>query len=466
MIRYTPEQADVLDYVTEKDGIVLVSAGAGTGKSFMAEQIARTIQPKSALYTAFNKAIVTEGQTRFSGLPVSSKTLHALAYAALKPKGKISDITYSGITEKLTYGQKAAIIKGINDFFVSSSTDMFLFFEEYFPADEQLVLRKLCVEYIMKMVNEEIPPSFNYMLKYLHLQMAEGTVNLDYDFVMLDEINDTTAVSLEIFKLINAPKKIGLGETHQAIYDFLNLVDGFEELKDESELFKLTQSFRCSEEIASGIEKMWHKNVDKENFRFAGTDEPVKNGKTLYVTRTNAEIIFKIMDMLQGHCGFTLLRDVKEIFAYPMAIANAQRGAEVYHPQYKFLETEYKNWQEIKNKPGQKGFLSYLVEHVNDRETQSAVNLLMRISKRNISIFKLYKDALTHKKDPSYTISTVFTSKGLEFETVYVADDLNSTISAIQENGGMRSFEDLVAFRCYYVAASRAGTNLRNAVHI
>jgi hypothetical protein len=73
--------------------------------------------------------------------------------------------------------------------------------------------------------------------------LVEGTAKCDYDLVILDEINDTTAVALEIFRLIPAAKKIGLGETNQAIYQFLNLVNGFEEMADEPVLY-LTHSWR------------------------------------------------------------------------------------------------------------------------------------------------------------------------------------------------------------------------------
>ncbi|MEE8598453.1 MAG: hypothetical protein V3S69_02880, partial [Dehalococcoidales bacterium] len=61
MTIYTPEQHDVLDWASDNDGILLVHAGPGTGKSFMSREVANTLKPQSALYTAFNKAIVEEG---------------------------------------------------------------------------------------------------------------------------------------------------------------------------------------------------------------------------------------------------------------------------------------------------------------------------------------------------------------------------------------------------------------------
>jgi superfamily I DNA/RNA helicase len=458
--KFTPEQGDILDYVPENDGIVLVAAGAGTGKSFMSREVAAVLKPVRALYTAFNKAIVEEGIPRFKGLNIECKTFHALAYRYVQPKGEISDISYKCITEKLTYSAKASVIKAINMFYVSASTNMWDFMDEYFPEPEQESLREISCKYINKMLSRELPCSFNFMLKYMHLMMVEGTISVEYDLVILDEINDTTAVALEIFKLIKAPKKLGLGETNQAIYDFLNLVDGFELLADESKLMHLTQSFRCSTIIASDIQDFWHKHVSKD-FKFVGTEEPIRNGKHLHCTSTNSKIIQEISSCMETGKGFNLLRQLKDIFAYPMAIMGASRGGEVYQKQYKFLEDEFQSFNETRRKG--ETFFSYLLEHVDDQETKSAVNLLLSLNRKNVNIFKLYKDAQNAQVDLNYTIATVFTSKGLEFENVYIADDLNGRIETILSNGGIQNHDDLVAFRCYYVACSRCGVNLMNA---
>jgi len=315
-VKYTPEQHDVLDWMDDNDGILLVEAGPGTGKSFMSREITEQLQPRTCLYTAFNKAIVTEGISRFKGLNVSCKTMHALAYAFVKPKGEISDISYKCITEKISYKDKARIIDAINTFYVSSSTDIFFYMQEVFPFTRDKNLRDLSVKYIEKLVNQEIDPTFNFMLKYFHLCLVDGSATCNYDLVILDEINDTPAVVLEIFTLIKAPTMFGLGETNHAIYDFLNLVNGFELLEDEATVLPLTQSFRCSENIARRIQQFMREDVNPD-FKFIGTDEPVRNGKSLYCTGTNASIIKEINERLHARQGFHLLRKLSEILRLP-----------------------------------------------------------------------------------------------------------------------------------------------------
>jgi len=457
-MKYTKQQSELINFALNKTGIVLVPAGAGCGKTFIAQQIVNKLQPRDGLYTAFNKAIVEESKEKFYGTNMECKTLHSLAYKYVSPKKNgVRELSYNEIEEDLTYPEKASVIDAINLFFVSSSTDMYDFIENELQSEK---LQIIATSYIDKMVTKEIPCSFGFMLKYFHLMLHEGAV-CQYDIVILDEINDTTAVALEIFKLIKAPIKIGLGESNQAIYHFLNLKDGFKELTEATKL-PLTNSFRCSTKIASDIQKFMRTWADHE-FNFTGTDNPVANGNTLYVTRTNAAIILIIKQFISMNKGFTLLRKIKEIFAYPMAIVNAAGGKKVYAHKYKFLEKEYKNyklkyWQKI-------SFYTYLLETIKDQETESAISLLMNLQNSGTNIFQLYKDAENAEVDPSVTISTVFTAKGLEYENVHINDDMNSAVTKVINNGGVQSEEDLVVIRCYYVATSRCGVNLHNALH-
>lgn len=463
-VQYTGEQYDIIEYLKYNDGILLVNAGAGCGKSFMGKQAVLELKPKKGLYTAFNKAIVEEGKLKFKGTGVVCKTLHAVAYEYVQPEGPIEDFSYTCFEEKhLSYPKKLSVIQAMDKFFLSASVDMCEFYDEYFKGfDDCLHLVRYAEKYTNKMVNGEISPTFSFLLKYFHLLLVEGSVKPDYDLVILDEINDTTAVALEIFKLIQAPKKLGLGEPHQAIYQFMHLVDGFEELEDEV-CMGLRQSFRCSEDIANRIEMTMRKDVD-DTFRFKGTINPVRNGKTLYCTATNASIVKEISKRLENNQGFTLLRDPKDIFAAPLALTTASSGKKPYQKKYFYLAKEYERFLENRNK--NQSFISYVYECVDDDEIKNACRLVMTLNKQGINIFNLYKETKEALVDPGYTISTVFTSKGLEFETVYIDDGLNEQIKEIKNKGGVEDEKDIVTYRCYYVACSRAGVNLHNATQL
>jgi len=456
--KLTKEQVAVVEYMEspENTGILLVSAVAGSGKSYLSRVVVDTLKPRSALYTAFNKAIVEEGIDRFEGTEVECKTLHALAYRYVQPKAGIEALAYTCITEDLTYPQKASIIEGIDKFFVSASTDMAEFFNTIFEED----LADIAESYVQKMIDEKIKPSFGFLLKYFHLMLVEDNSICEYDLVILDEINDTTAVALEIFKSIKAPKKLGLGEPTQAIYQFLNLVDGFSALKG-AKVLPLSKSFRCSKRIAERVEEFVHTYVDTD-FKFTGSSTPIRNGKTAYITLTNAYVIQALSDRLRLGKGFTLLRKASEIFAYPLALVSAASGKEVYQKQYKFLNNEFDNYQRSSKKGT---FYNYLTEVVQDKQMESAISLLGSLRMAKINIFDLYAKVKKAKKDPNFTVATVYTSKGLEYETVQIAEDLNASVQNII-NSGDRDEEDLTIMKCYYVACSRCSVNLHNGIHL
>lgn len=458
MIILTPEQQIIKEYVTANEGIVLVSAGPGTGKTFMAERIIQELSPSRVLYTAFNKAIVEEAKERFGTYEVQCKTLHAVAYQYAKPHGEIRPTNYRDLPETLSYDLKYKILQELEKFLVSNSVDMWDYFENAFKTDrDKELLVHSATDVVNAMLDKKLPWSFSFLLKYFHLMLTENPSACCYDLVIMDEINDTTAVALEIFKLIKAPRKLGVGDPHQAIYSFLNLVNGFEELKD-TPIYSLTHSFRCSKEIASRIENFMVKEVSPE-IKFKGTDDPIANGKTLYCTMTNAAIVNELARCIRQRKQFLLLRKPSDIFACPLAVTSASNGKEVYQTQYKYLQDVYTDWKS--SKKTKENFYGYLLTELNDQEIHSAVKLLLNLGKE-INLFKLYNDVKQVEQGGDYTIATVYTSKGLEFETVILSDEFNTRIESARQ--GSTQIEDRLAIcKCMYVACSRAGKYLLNA---
>jgi len=457
MYDLTTQQNLVLSTVdTVNNRIILVEAKAGCAKTSTSLLVVDTVKPKKALYTAFNKAIVLEGKERFT-TNVECRTIHALALSYVRPKLEIEPFTYLCIKEKLSYPDKLKIINAIDDFYRSDSVDMGEYFSELLEDD---YLEELAIKYVELMVDDKVNPTFNFLLKYFHLLLVEEQIVVKYDLMILDEIQDSTGVALEIFKLITSPKKLGLGDPHQAIYGFMNLVNGFDILKDTINL-ELNHSFRCSEEIAGRIESYGQQWLAAD-FVFEGTEKPKDNGLTAYITATNAQIIFRINELHQANTGYTLTRDVKDIFACPLALVTAASGKEVYHKKYKFLEKEYRNY----TMSGYKTFFTYLKKEVRDDEIESAIELLMKFKTKNINIFDVLSAAKKSKKDPITTVGTYFSLKGLEYSTVYIEDDLNGQVGRIIENGGPDDSNSHTTMKGYYVAGSRAKLYLKNAKHM
>ena len=321
----------------------------------------------------------------------------------------------------------------------------------------QTTLETLAESYIQKMVDEKISPTFNYLLKWFHFLLANEEISLSYDLVIIDEIQDTTGVALEIFKLLTATRKIGLGDPHQRIYLFMHLVNGFELLSDVPVL-ELTKTFRCSTAIADNI-RLFGKQWLNPEFKFQGIDHPMRDGKTAFITATNASIVRQINELHREGKGYILTRPIKEIFAAPLAVITAGRGKAVYHKQYKFLEDEYRTFR----KSQYTNFLTYLSKEVQEPEIKNTVQLLGRFNRERINIFDVLNEAKASKRDPRITVGTAFSLKGLGYETVHIDDDLNNQVQKIIDNGGPTTEKELVTMRLAYVACSRARCNLYNA---
>jgi len=447
----TKEQKDIITAL-ENNSIVAVDAKAGTGKTSTSLSVVHHFKPKRGFYTAYNKSIVTEGQEKFPS-NMECKTIHAFALSYIRPKLKIEDFTYLCIKEKLSYPAKYSIMNTIDSFFRSNSIDMY----DYLSILEDKKLEAIAAKYIEGMINDEVNPTFNFLLKYLHIMLVEGTVEINYDLVILDECQDTTEVAYEITKLINSPRKLIVGDPFQNIYGYMNTVNAFNLLDKNVPVLPLTKTFRCSVEIAKRVEKFGKLYLSKD-FKYIGTDSPFKDETIAYIGRTNGSILMRLEELLSEGKSFTLTRPAKEIFAMPMALANVASGREVYHKKYKFLEKEYKNY----TLSGMKGFYSYLKKYVEDDELHSCINFMNVLREKNINIFDLKKQAENCVANPSIWVVTSHSFKGREVDTVVIEESLNKSVNKIIAKGGPETQSEQEELNLGYVACTRSRHKLLN----
>lgn len=470
----TNEQNYVIDSVLCSDDgkVIAVNSVAGSGKTSTADALIRAYAPTTGFYTAFNKAIVEDSKKRFGNL-IDAKTIHALAYQYVKPKRKIEELTYTTIKESISYEDKAIVIDSLDDFFRSSYVDIYDYATTR-TKDESL--QELIVNYAEMMLEGKIPPTFNYMLKCLHLMLLHEEITIDFDLLILDECQDTTAVTLEIFKLINAKHKVMFGDKYQNIYSFMNTVNAFDEL-DDINLLRLTKSFRCNPDIASIVDE-YGKYYLEDSFVFKGNEdiEQESQFKVAYITRTNAMLIERMFHLMNEGQSFTLTRNPNEIFALPIAMLNAANGKEVYDKKYKFLEKEYKNFDKVRR--SYRSFYEYINSIMEDPLIEMVTKVLRNFANKRINIYDVKAKVLALKPNPNIVLTTAHAFKGLEMDNVYIEEDLNSSVNrTIQRmkdlstivDGNPRLYlskEQKEDLNTYYVALSRAKTNITNVKYL
>ena len=476
----TKEQQKVVDTVcdsnTKSNQVIAVNAVAGSGKTATGEAVIRAYNPTKGFYTAFNKAIVVDSNKRFGKL-IEAKTIHALAYKYVKPSGNIEELSYNTIKEDISYEDKALVINILDNFFRSSHTDINKYIAER-TQDE--FIQKYVIKYAEMMLEGKIPSTFNFMLKCLHIMLAHKEIQIDFDLFIFDEVQDIIPVSLEIFKLINAERKLVLGDRHQNIYSFMNTVNAFNLLTDTIPL-NLTKSFRCNEYIA-GVVDEYGKKYLQPTFNFEG-NEAVKQKNTFemaYITRTNAMLIQRMHELMLQNTTFSLTRNINEIFALPIALLNAANGREVYDKKYKYLEKEYKNYLQVRS--NYNSYFDYISNVTEDSLLDNVIKMLISFSNKRINIYDLKKKVQAIKPNPNIILTTAHAFKGLEADNVYIEDDLNSSVNRtiqrikelsltlpIEEQDNIKmllSSEQIEDLNTYYVALSRARVTIVNNNYI
>jgi ATP-dependent exoDNAse (exonuclease V) beta subunit len=389
-----------------------------------------------------------------------------LAYQyIIKGSGQeIKELSIDSITTKHAPATKRQIIYAINEFFKSSSLSL-SFIDEILTDKKHAELAK---SIITKMVDRKMPATFGFIIKYFYLQLQSGTINVEYDLIMLDEAGDLSEVTIEIFKFLNAKRKIMVGDPYQNIYSFMNTVNGFELLKDEGVSLTLSQSFRVNKAIAKKIQKFCRRYMNKD-MKFKGIEHSKdEKPKTMaYLSRTNSGLISRMMQLHTEKTNYSLLRHPADIFALPLALISVSSGKPVYKQEFSYLQKDYRKFHSDENlkREFKYKFHAYLREiHGDDPGVVAALRLLERHSYS--AIFETYNMAKSQpKKQQPITLTTAHTSKGSTYDVVQIENDLNATIDNIITDGEVTQ-ANLTELNLYYVACSRCRLEIHNAIHL
>jgi superfamily I DNA/RNA helicase len=471
-LNLTTEQQKIVEYAkTAKDGeLILIDSVAGSGKTTLLKAIADELNTKPGIYLAYNKAIATSSKKKFPS-HIDCRTTHSLAYKAIvSPLGlKIGFFGPKQIKEKLYYVDKQLLAEDIKEFCLSSH----LTYGEYAEANNR-TNKTLANHYLTQMGEGKIDCTHDFYLKLFHMYLAQGKINTTpWDLLMLDEAGDLNEVTLEIFRLLPARVKVAVGDPYQNIYTFNHTINCFDRLENEGTTFKLSKSFRVPEHLATGIEKFCKSYMNPEM-----VFEGIKSDTTAitsrgYISRTNGGLINKLIDLNAEKIPYGLVRKAQEIFKVPLMVAGLKYQGLIYDPAYRHLQDDVDDWHENKDrvKTTNPTLLSYIKsKYEEDLSLLQAINLINKHGRS--TIFDAYAEAKHHEnKKQNFMLLTAHSSKGLEFDEVILAPDMNtsveSVIEALKEDPSkpLDTFQK-EALNLYYVAVTRALVSLRNAVHI
>lgn len=472
----TQEQQEVVDYAKQsKDGeLILIDSVAGSGKTTLLRAIADELQDTAGLYLAYNKAIATSSKKKFPSV-IDCRTTHSLAYRAIVSpmKLKVGFFGPKQIEERISYTEKYLLAEDIKEFCLSS----YLSYDEYAEKCGR-PNKDLANKYLDLMSEGKIDCTHDFYLKMFHIALANDNIICPkYGVVMLDEAGDLNEVTLEIFRLLPAKLKVAVGDPHQNIYTFNHTINCFERLEDEGTTFKLSKSFRVPQHIASPVEGFC-KTYLNPDMEFKGIDSTNDEVTTrAYIARTNGGLINRMIELNREKVPYGLVRKAQEIFKVPLMVAGLKYQGRIYDPAYKHIQEDVDNWYENQNniQGSYKSVIGYLKsKYSEDLSLVQAINLITKHGKSGI--FEAYAEAKDHEnKKQDFMLLTAHSSKGLEFDEVMLAPDMNTSIEELltdmreaQREGKPFPLTDKEkeSLNLYYVACTRAIVRLRNATHL
>uniref|UniRef100_A0A8C2SW47 F-box DNA helicase 1 n=1 Tax=Coturnix japonica TaxID=93934 RepID=A0A8C2SW47_COTJA len=454
-LKLTHEQQRILNHKIERGQIVKIMAFAGTGKTSTLVKYAEKFADLSFLYVTFNKAVAERGRLVFPR-NVTCKTFHSLAFGSIgkqyKEKGKLNFSKLSAYSVSFLIQNRegqSIFIRGktvsqtLENFFASSDEEIC---EEHSPVwfknthgERKLVSpkeKRINVEEAkeiwrnMKNLDGDVERKYKITCDgYLKLWQLSKPQLSGYDAIFVDEAQDCTPAIVDIV-LSQTCGVILVGDPHQQIYSFRGAVNSLYAVP-HTHIYYLTQSFRFGPEIAYIGATILDicKGIRNKTLVGGNQEGDVRGsmaGKITMLSRSN----------------FTVFEDAAKLVGRERQIkihiigvrGNCQHVLHIPKPATNLAinDSFIKRWEENDGFIGLKDYAT----RVDDRELEMKIRIVEKFKERipelvqKIESSHVLREAmagkakLRHKGTSSdYLIGTVHQAKGLEFDTVLVADD-------------------------------------------
>ncbi|XP_009881281.1 PREDICTED: F-box only protein 18 [Charadrius vociferus] len=452
-VKLTHEQQRILNHKIEHGQIVKIMAFAGTGKTSTLVKYAEKFADLNFLYVTFNKAVAERGKSVFPR-NVTCKTFHSLAFGSVgkhyKEKGKLnfSKMSVYAISSLIQNREgQSLFIRGktvsqtLENFFASSDEEIC---EEHTPiwfknthGERKLVSqveKKINVEEAkeiwrnMKKLDGDVEKKYKMTSDgYLKLWQLSKPQLLGYDAIFVDEAQDCTPAIVDIV----LSQKCGIilvGDPHQQIYTFRGAVNTLYSVL-HTHVYYLTQSFRFGPEIAYVGATILDVCKSIRNKTLVGGNQKgdvrgSMEGKITVLSRSNFNVfedavkltgrekLIKI-HVIGGLARFGLSR-IHDIWKLSQPADERKKANLVINDSF------IKRWEETQGFFGLKEY----AERIDDKDLEVKIAIVEKYKERIPELVqKIESSHVSQEAMADYLIGTVHQAKGLEFDTVLIADD-------------------------------------------
>lgn len=412
----------------------------------------------------FGKANADEAK---ANLPkqVDVSTVHSMAYQyTIKPLKlklpirahiRVSDVPKSLVDKHLL----SSAVKLAESFVTSTYTSVskFITDTEYETDD---VTTKAAIAILGAMERGRINVTHSFYLKLFHSKVLNGTIKIKpVDVLIIDEAQDLTQVMIDVIDRYQTSQLIYSGDVKQAILGFTGAVDVLSLNKGKGTELSLTKSFRVNTDDAKIIQHFMRNEIDKD-FIFEGFDKPYPDNPTYaYLTRTNAALISKMIDLDRSGTPFKLATKSKlsQMFSLPLTLATLKPNGEQVNNEMQYLQDTtdyyYRTPMLATRFPTLFGYLRY-----EYKENPAVIQALDLVAKHGTRVlFGVYKSAKEHMKtECNLTLSTVHIFKGSTVTEVELDPSCDKAlIKALEVPLESRTEDDISEIYLAYVSYSR-----------
>lgn len=473
----TKEQEAFYQEVQTGQGNVLMSAKAGSGKTFtLIEGAKRIPRGKSVLACAFNVSIKDELLDRLPQGIADVKTSHGLGYSLLPRTLKLDTRKMSKIYDNLLLNEAAWLRsqEGFSDLLydlkrfsdmarlnlctdLKSYHDTAAHYGFRFTDDEIGVVRR-SIE-----LADQDEDSIDFVDQIRRPVVRNLSPRFKYANILIDESQDLNkAQQILVSKFLADNGRIFyFGDKNQSIYGFTGAdTAAWDSLASKCKVMNLNTCFRCSKSVIDFVNKIepdikaWDNAVEGKVIG-AGSLDNLQAGDVV-LCRNNAPLIDACYDQIsKGRKAVVRGQDIGEGLIRFIASFKANSLSELSRRMAKKLEIlrdrmaeKFPN-DDIESLPAVGKFrdqmncvttLVFRIGHINSVDSLTT------------SIRKIFSD----DKNPEILFSTVHRAKGLEWKNVYIIQPQLLT----QRRKTLQPWEHQQATNLEYVAYTRAKENL------
>lgn len=483
-MKLTPEQENII----HSRGDIKINAVAGSGKTTTIIEYARSRPTGSSiLYLAFNRSVKVEAEKKFAEKKldhVHIETAHSLAfkYIVRGNNYRLKQGSYKTheIVELLKlpdYGEKHT------EYVIANHINKFL---AYFCNSDKQKVRDLnyldivvdpqAAEFVKrfykeieqqtrlflkKMDDKQIEITHDFYLK--KFQLSDPALN--YDYILFDEGQDASVAMLDVFLKQKATKVI-VGDTHQQIYGWRYAVNSLERVGFKT--LHLSTSFRFRQDIADFATDLldWKSYLgehDEVSITGKGTSKELKT--KAMIGRTNLGLLVQAIQYVSGR------KDAKRIYFEGNfnSYTYAEDGASLYDVLNLYNGKRILIRDKMIRSMKDMHELEEYIEKTEDAQLGTMVDLVKDYGNTIPGLISKIKDLHVdddEKEKADMIFSTVHRCKGMEYDTVYLANDflkedrLQQAKTEVKEEGTRAKLIEEI--NLLYVAVTRA----RNTIYV